>query len=228
LGGNAGVIIEPDADLDFAAKKVCFGAFAFSGQVCISVQRTYVHESCFDAFMDRLKHEVSQLKSGDPLDETVTFGPMIDIGNAERIESWIQEAVDGGAQLITGGKRDGAFFEPTVLTRVGSDKKIVCEEAFGPVLVVEPYNDFYQAVETINHSDFGLQAGVFTNQLDKAMRAFNQLEVGGVVLNDVPTFRVDNMPYGGVKDSGFGREGLKYSIEEMTEIKLLVMNHYLD
>jgi len=228
LGGNAGVIVEPDANLDFAAKKICFGAFAFSGQVCISVQRTYVHESCFDAFMDRLKQEVSLLKSGDPLDETVTFGPMIDTGNAERIESWIQEAVDGGAQLITGGKRDGAFFEPTVLTRVGSDQKIICEEAFGPVLIVEPYNDFYQAIETINHSDFGLQAGVFTNQLDKAMRAFNQLEVGGVVLNDVPTFRVDNMPYGGVKDSGFGREGLKYSIEEMTEIKLLVMNHYLD
>jgi len=228
LGGNAGVVIEPDADLDFAAKKVCFGAFAFSGQVCISVQRTYVHESCFDAFMNRLKKEVDQLKSGDPLDETVTFGPMIDTGNAERIESWIQEAVDGGAQLITGGKRNGAFFEPTVLTRVGSDKKIVCEEAFGPVLVVEPYKDFYQAIETINNSDFGLQAGVFTNQLDKAMRAFNQLEVGGVVLNDVPTFRVDNMPYGGLKDSGFGREGIKYSIEEMTEIKLLVMNHYLD
>lgn len=228
LGGNAGVIVEPDANLNFAAKKVCFGAFAYSGQVCISVQRTYVHESCFDAFMNRLKQEVSQLESGDPLDETVTFGPMIDTGNAERIESWIQEAIDGGAQLVTGGKRNGAFFEPTVLTQVGSETKIVCEEAFGPVLVVEPYSDFYKAMETINQSDFGLQAGVFTNQLDKAMRAFNQLEVGGVVLNDVPTFRVDNMPYGGVKDSGFGREGLKYSIEEMTEIKLLVMNHYLD
>ena len=228
LGGNAGVIVEPDADLDFAAKKVCFGAFAFSGQVCISVQRTYVHESCFSAFIDRLKHEVSLLKSGDPMDETVTFGPMIDTANAERIESWVQEAVDSGAQLITGGKRNGSIFEPTVLTRVGADQKVICEEAFGPVLVVEPYNDFYQAIETINNSAFGLQAGVFTNQLDKAMRAFNLLEVGGVVLNDVPTFRVDNMPYGGLKDSGFGREGVKYSIEEMTEIKLLVMNHYRD
>lgn len=228
LGGNAGVIVEPDADIDFAAKKVCFGAFAFSGQVCISVQRTYVHESCFQPFMEKLKQEVSQLKPGDPLDPTVTFGPMIDTGNAERVESWVQEAVDGGAQLITGGKRNGAFYEPTILTGVGSDKKVVCEEAFGPVLVVEPYSDFYQAVETINDSDFGLQAGVFTNQMDKAMRAFNRLEVGGVVINDVPTFRVDNMPYGGVKDSGFGREGLKYSIEEMTEIKLLVMNNYLD
>ncbi len=228
LGGNAGVIVEPDADIDFTAQKVCFGAFAFSGQVCISVQRTYVHESCFQPFMENLKQEVSQLKPGDPLDPTVNFGPMIDTGNAERIQSWVQEAVDGGAQLITGGKRNGAFYEPTILTGVGSDKKVVCEEAFGPVLVVEPYSDFYQAVETINDSDFGLQAGVFTNQLDKAMRAFNRLEVGGVVINDVPTFRVDNMPYGGVKDSGFGREGLKYSIEEMTEIKLLVMNNYLD
>ena len=228
LGGNAGVVVEPDADIDFAAQKVCFGAFAFSGQVCISVQRTYVHESCFDAFMDKLKQEMNQLKAGDPLDETVNFGPMIDTGNAERIESWIREAVDGGAKLITGGKRNGAFFEPTVLTGVAADKKVVCEEVFGPVLVVEPYTDFYQAVENINHSDFGLQAGVFTNQLDKAMRAFNRLEVGGVVINDVPTFRVDNMPYGGVKDSGFGREGLKYSIEEMTEMKLLVMNNYLE
>lgn len=170
---------------------------------------------------------MSQLKPGDP-DPTVTFGPTIDTGNAERIESWIQEALDGGAKRITGGKRNGAFFEPTVLTGVAADKKVVCEKAFGPVWVVEPYSDFYQAVEAINPSDFGLQAGVFTNQLDKAMRSFNRLEVGGVVINDVPTFRVDNMPYGGVKDSGFGREGLKYSIEEMTEIKLLIMNNYLD
>jgi len=228
LGGNAGVVVEPDADLDFAAKKVCFGAFAYSGQVCISVQRTYVHESCFDTFIEKLKVAVGQLKSGDPLDPSVTFGPMIDRGNAERVESWIQEAVDGGARLVTGGKGNGAFFEPTVLTGVSADKKVVCEEVFGPVLVVEPYSDFYQAIETINHSTFGLQAGVFTNQLDKAMRAYHRLEVGGVVLNDIPTFRVDNMPYGGVKDSGFGREGIKYSIEEMTEMKLLVMNRYHD
>ncbi len=228
LGGNAGVIVEPDADIDLAAQKVCFGAFAFSGQVCISVQRTYVHESCFQPFMERLKKEIGRLKSGDPMDPSVTFGPLIDTGNADRIASWVQEAVDGGAQLVTGGKGNGAFFEPTVLTGVATGQKVVCQEVFGPVLVVEPYTDFYQAVETINQSDFGLQAGVFTNQMDKAMRAFNQLDVGGVVLNDVPTFRVDNMPYGGVKDSGFGREGIKYSMEEMTEIKLLVMNNYLD
>ncbi|MCF8724705.1 glyceraldehyde-3-phosphate dehydrogenase (NADP+) [Nitrospina gracilis] len=227
LGGNAGVIVEPDADLDFAAKRVCFGAFSFSGQVCISVQRTYVHESVFDSFIDKLASETQKLKKGDPLDESTTFGPMIDTGNSERIESWVKEALDDGAKLVTGGKRDGAFFDPTILTNVKRDKKVVCEEAFGPLLVVEPYRDFQEALDTINDSDFGLQAGVFTNHLDLSMRAFNQLHVGGVVLNDVPTFRVDNMPYGGVKDSGFGREGIKYTIEEMTEIKLLVMNKYL-
>lgn len=227
LGGNAGVVVEPDADIEFAAQRICFGAFSFSGQVCISVQRAYVHESCFDAFMEKLTQAVGQLKPGDPLDPSVNFGPMIDAGNADRVQSWIQEAVDGGARLVTGGKGKDAFFEPTVLTGVGSDTKVVCEEAFGPVLVIEPYTDFYQAIDTINNSTFGLQAGVFTNQMDKAMRAFNQLEVGGVVLNDVPTFRVDNMPYGGLKDSGFGREGIKYSLEEMTEMKLLVMNDYL-
>lgn len=226
LGGNAGVIIEPDADLDEAARRVCFGAFAYSGQVCISVQRTYVHESVFKPFMDKLLAETGKLQKGDPLDESTTFGPMIDLKNAERIESWVQEALDDGAELITGGKRDGAFYDATILTNVPRDKKVVCQEAFGPLLVVEPYSDFQAALDTINDSVFGLQAGVFTNQLDKAMRAFHQLEVGGVILNDVPTFRVDNMPYGGVKDSGFGREGVRYTIEEMTEIKLLVMNQY--
>jgi glyceraldehyde-3-phosphate dehydrogenase (NADP+) len=228
LGGNAGVVIEPDADLELAAPKICFGAFAYSGQVCISVQRTYVHESIFDEFADRLITEVNQLKAGDPLDETVTFGPLIDADNAERIESWVREALNSGAKLVTGGKRDGTFFDPTVLTGVEPKSQVACAEAFGPILVLEPYTDFKKAIGSINDSKFGLQAGIFTNQLDKAMWGFNQLEVGGVVLNDVPTFRVDNMPYGGLKDSGFGREGIKYSIEEMTEIKLLVMNTYLD
>jgi len=226
LGGNAGVIIEPDADLDFAAKKVCFGAFAFSGQVCISVQRTYVHESIFQSFIKKLVTEIDQLKRGDPLDETVTLGPMIDTGNAERIESWVQEAIQGGADLIVGGNREGSFYDATVLTGVDPKTPLACQEAFGPILVVESYTDFQQALDSINDSEFGLQAGIFSNQLDKSLRAFNQLEVGGVVLNDVPTFRVDNMPYGGIKDSGFGREGIKYTIEEMTEIKLLVMNNY--
>ncbi len=228
LGGNAGVIIEPDANLDLAAKKVCFGAFVYSGQVCISVQRVFIHESCFKGFIDRLVAEIGQLKKGDPLDEFVTLGPMIDLDNAQRIESWVKEAVEDGAQMITGGKREDTFFEPTVLTQVDPKNQLVCNEAFGPILVVESYSDFQSALDQVNNSPFGLQAGVFTNQMDQAMRSFNQLEVGGVVLNDVPTFRVDNMPYGGVKDSGFGREGIKYSIEEMTEIKLLVMNQYLE
>lgn len=225
LGGNAGVIVESDADLNLAAKKICFGAFAFSGQVCISVQRAFVHESSFPSFIDRLIQEVNQLKSGDPLDETVTFGPMIDLDNAERIDSWIQEAREEGGRILTGGKREGTFYAPTVLTGTNPSAKVSCMEAFGPVLVVEPYIDFQSAVDAVNDSTFGLQAGVFTNQMDKALSAFQQLEVGGVMINDVPTFRVDNMPYGGVKDSGFGREGIKYSIEEMTEIKLLALNN---
>ncbi|MFQ5443442.1 MAG: aldehyde dehydrogenase family protein [Nitrospinales bacterium] len=228
LGGNAGVIVESDADLNLAAQKICFGAFAFSGQVCISVQRAFVHESIFPKFVDRLIKEVNQLKFGDPLEETVTFGPMIDLANAERVDSWIQESKDQGAKVLTGGKRDGTFYAPTVITGTKPSAKVSCKEAFGPILVVEPYTDFQSAVNSVNDSTFGLQAGVFTNQMDKALSAFQQLEVGGVMINDVPTFRVDNMPYGGVKDSGFGREGIKYSIEEMTEIKLLVLNNPTD
>ncbi|MFQ5449175.1 MAG: aldehyde dehydrogenase family protein [Nitrospinaceae bacterium] len=226
LGGNAAVIVEPDADLDLAAKKICSGAFAYSGQVCISVQRCYVHESRFSPFMDRLLKEVNTLQPGDPLDETVNFGPMIDVDNAKRIETWTCQAVEGGGRVLTGGKRDGAFFEPTVLTGVPANADLACNEAFGPILVVEPYSDFRKALDLVNNSDYGLQAGVFTPRMDKSLQAFNRLEVGGVIINDVPTFRVDNMPYGGVKDSGFGREGIRYSLEEMTEIKLLAFDHY--
>jgi glyceraldehyde-3-phosphate dehydrogenase (NADP+) len=228
LGGNAAAVIEPDADLDFAAKKVCFGAFAYSGQVCISVQRALVHESCYSEFVEKLISEMQSLKSGDPLDEQVTFGPMIDQGNAERIESWVQKSLQSGGKLLAGGKGNGPYFEPTLLEGVDSREQIVCEEAFGPVLILEKYSDFDLAIEKVNDSDFGLQAGIFTNQMDKTMKAFNRLEVGGLIINDVPTFRIDNMPYGGVKDSGFGREGIKYSIEDMTEPKLLVMNNYLE
>jgi len=228
LGGNAAAVIEPDADLDFAAKKVCFGAFAYSGQVCISVQRALIHKSCYSEFVEKLITEINLLKSGDPLDETVTFGPMIDQGNAERIESWVQNSLQSGGKLLAGGKRNGLYFEPTLLEGVDPLEQIVCEEAFGPVLILEEYSDFDSAIEKVNDSDFGLQAGIFTNHMEKTMKAFNRLEIGGLVINDVPTFRIDNMPYGGVKDSGFGREGVKYSIEEMTEPKLLVMNNYLE
>ncbi len=226
LGGNAAVIVEPETDLKQAAQKICFGAFAFSGQVCISVQRVYVHESVFSSFKDELTGQVNALKPGDPLDESANFGPMIDEENAQRIETWVQEAVQQGAQIVTGGRRDKAFFEPTVLTGTDPKCRVSCQEAFGPLLVVEPYTDFEEALRTVNDSEFGLQAGVFSNRFDKVLKAFHRLEVGGVIINDVPTFRVDNMPYGGVKDSGFGREGIRYSLQEMTEIKLLVFNHH--
>lgn len=226
LGGNAAVIVEPDADLETAAKRICTGAFAFSGQVCISVQRAFIHESCFTRFMDLLQQEVKRMKIGDPLDESVNFGPMIDEKNAQRIEAWVDEAMHHGANRIAGGQRNGLFYPPTILAGVDKHMKVVCEEAFGPILVVDSYSDFSEAIDRVNDSDFGLQAGVFTNRLDHAIQAFNRLEVGGVIINDTPTFRVDNMPYGGVKDSGFGREGLRYSIEEMTEIKLLAFNNY--
>ena len=228
LGGNAGVIVEPDADIDLAAKKIAFGAFVYSGQVCISVQRAYIHASRYDEFLSKLLTETASFKSGDPLDESVTFGPMIDTENAERIEAWVGEAANAGATVVTGGKREDAFYPPTIMTNVDPKLSVSCDEAFGPILVIDSYTDFSEAVERVNDSDFGLQAGVFTNQMDKTLRAFNQLEVGGVIINDVPTFRVDNMPYGGVKDSGFGREGIKYSLEEMTELKLLVFNHLIE
>jgi glyceraldehyde-3-phosphate dehydrogenase (NADP+) len=225
LGGNAAVVIEPDADLPLAAQKICAGAFAFSGQVCISVQRVYVHESRFAEFSRLLEHETKKLNIGDPMDGNTDFGPMIDVENAERIKSWIDDAVRHGARIVTGGKRTGTLVEPTILTGVAENQPVVCKEAFAPVLVLEPYADFRTALRRVNDSDFGLQAGIFTNQMDKIMLAYNLLEVGGVVINDAPTFRVDNMPYGGVKDSGFGREGIRYALEEMTEMKILVLNN---
>ena len=228
LGGNAGVIIEPDADINLAAKKTAFGAFVYSGQVCISVQRVYVHSSKFDNFLEKLIQETKSYKTGNPLDEIVTFGPMIDRKNAERIESWVDQAVKNGAKIITGGHRDGAYYPPTILTEVDPKLPVACNEAFGPILIVNSYTDFGDAIKEVNNTEFGLQAGIFTNQMDKVLKAFNELDVGGVVINDIPTFRVDNMPYGGIKDSGFGREGIKYSMQEMTEIKLLVYNHLIE
>ena len=228
LGGNAGVIVEPDAVIDFAAKKISYGAFLYSGQVCISVQRVFVHASIFDNFLERLISETQTFIPGDPLDENVTMGPMIDLKNAERIESWVNEAVAEGAKILTGGKRENNYYPPTILTNVNPKLPVACSEAFGPILIVNSYTNFNDAIREVNNTNYGLQAGVFTNNMNKAFGAFNQLDVGGVVINDIPTFRVDNMPYGGVKDSGFGREGIKYSLREMTEIKLLVYNHLLE
>jgi len=228
LGGNAGVIVEPDAEIDLAAKKIAFGAFVYSGQVCISVQRVFVHASKHDDFLNSLINETQAFRSGDPLDEKVTMGPMIDLESAERIESWVNEAVAEGAKIQTGGKRVKNYYPPTILTNVNPNLPVACREAFGPILIVNTYTNFNNAIKAVNNTDFGLQAGVFTNNMNKALGAFNQLDVGGVVINDIPTFRVDNMPYGGVKDSGFGREGIKYSLREMTEIKLLVYNHLME
>jgi len=228
LGGNAGVIVEPDAEIDLAAKKIAFGAFVYSGQVCISIQRVYVHASKYDDFLESLINETKAFRPGDPLDDNVTMGPMIDRRNAERIESWVNEAVAEGAKILIGGNRDNNYYPPTILTNVNPNLPVACSEAFGPILIVNSYTNFNDAIKAVNNTDFGLQAGVFTNNMNKALGAFNQLDVGGVVINDIPTFRVDNMPYGGVKDSGFGREGIKYSLREMTEIKLLVYNHLME
>lgn len=224
LGGNAAVIIEPDTNLEFALTRTVLGAYAYSGQVCISIQRIFLHKKIYDRFMARFVEETTDLKMGDPLEESTDIGPMINLEAAKQTEEWVEEALENGARLVCGGKREGAMFEPTILENVKPELRISCKEAFAPVVVVSPYEDFDEALQHVNDSIYGLQAGVFTNDLKKAFRAYEALDVGGVICNDIPTFRIDHMPYGGVKESGFGREGLKYAIEEMTELKLLAIN----
>lgn len=224
LGGNAGVIVHSDADLDFAATRIVQGGFGYAGQTCISVQRILVQSAVFDSFLEHLIPKVQALRVGDPLDEKTDFGPVIGDRDADRIEEWIREAVAGGARPLTGGTRQGRLFTPTVLTDTRSGMAVNCKEVFGPVVTVEPYDEFDLALERLNDSAFGLQAGIFTDTLGLAMKAYDRLDVGGVIIGDIPTFRVDHMPYGGVKDSGMGREGLRYAIEEMTEPRLLVLN----
>ena len=227
LGGNAGVVVSDSADIDRAVDRCLFGGFAFSGQVCIHVQRIYVHQHIFEEFSKKLIDKVNQLKQGDPLKEDTDISVLIDNSEAERVEEWVNEATENGAEILTGGKKQDGFFEPTVLTSTRQEKKVCSLEIFGPVVTLEPFNDFKQAVEEVNNSDYGLQAGVFTNNINEMNYSFEQLEVGGVMINDVATFRVDHMRYGGMKDSGFGREGIKYSMHEMMEPKLLVKNtHY--
>ncbi len=224
LGGNAGVIVEPDADLEFAVPRLALGAFAHAGQVCISVQRIYVQKRIFEPFISALLETVQRsMKMGDPFEEETVVGPMIDPAAAQRAERWIQEAREQGAQILTGGKRKGSLLEPTVITHTKPDMKVVCEEVFAPIVVVEPYTEFPEAIKRVNHSHYGLQAAVFTRDIHKIKYAFDELQVGGVIINDYPTFRIDPMPYGGSKDSGFGREGIRYAIEEMTEIRLLAI-----
>jgi glyceraldehyde-3-phosphate dehydrogenase (NADP+) len=225
LGGNAGVIVEPSADLGFAAGRIAAGGFAYAGQSCISVQRVYVHADVFAEFAALLTSAVEGLKVGDPLDPATDVGPMIEPGEVDRIEAWVDEAVGAGARVLAGGKRlDRMLYAPTVLTAVPRDAKVCAREAFAPLVIVEPYSQFEAAIAEVNRSSYGLQAGVFTQSLEQTLRAFDDLDVGGVIVNDVPTWRIDHMPYGGVKDSGLGREGPKYTIEEMTELRLLVIN----
>jgi len=224
LGGNAGVIVEPDADLDHAADRCAVGGYVYSGQTCISVQRIYAHESVYQKFLDKLLQRVAALKAGNPAEDTTVIGPLIDEGAAKRVEAWVQEAVKGGAKLRVGGKRQGSVVEATVLTDVTPQMKVSCQEVFGPVVTVSSYVKFDDALAGINDSPYGLQAGVFTRDIKKAFQSFRDLDVGTVLVNEIPTFRADHMPYGGVKDSGLGREGLRYAIEEMTDIKLLVLN----
>jgi len=224
LGGNAGVVVHSDADLAWAAERCVTGGFVYAGQTCISVQRILVERPAFKAFTDLLLTGVSRLKVGDPMDDDTDLGPLIRESDAIRATEWVQEAIQDGATLLAGGKRHGSVLEPTVLTGTRPDMKVNCQEIFAPVVTVEPYDDFSQALRLINESPYGLQAGVFTRDVQRIFQAYEEMEVGGVIAGDVPSFRIDHMPYGGIKDSGMGREGLRYAIEEMTEPKLLVMN----
>ncbi len=224
LGGNAGVIVDGDADIDYALPRILSGAFASAGQSCIAVQRVFVQERIFPLFLQRFVDLTRALAVGDPFDEKTVVGPMITEGAAEKVESWIAEARGAGATVVCGGRRRGAVLEPTVLVDVSSGLKVCTEEVFAPVVTLAPFASFEDAIGKVNDSRFGLQAGVFSNNLGNVMSAYDRLEVGGVIVNDVPTYRIDHMPYGGVKESGFGREGVKYAIEEMTELKLLGMN----
>jgi acyl-CoA reductase-like NAD-dependent aldehyde dehydrogenase len=223
LGGNAAVVVDEDADLDDAVARIVFGAFYQSGQSCISVQRIFGHESLYAPLRDRLVSAVSKLKKGDPRDPETFIGPMISEKEAQRLESWIEAAVRGGARKLCGGSREGAMLDATLLEDVPPGAEVSCQEAFGPVAVLSRFKDFDDALRAVNDSVFGLQAGIFTRDLYKAQRAWNVLEVGGVIIGDVPSYRVDSMPYGGVKESGLGREGVRFAMEDMTEIRLLVI-----
>jgi len=223
LGGNAAVIVDADADLDDALERIIFGAFYQSGQSCIGVQRIIIHADVYDKFRDMLVARTGGLIAGDPKDPKTFVGPMISENEARRLDGWIQEAVASGATLLCGGKRDGAMLEATLLENVGRDTSAYREEAFGPLAILSKFSDFDAAMAEVNDSKFGIHAGIFTRDLFKMFDAWDRLDVGGVVINDVPSYRVDNMPYGGVKDSGIGREGVKFAMEDMTEIRNLII-----
>jgi glyceraldehyde-3-phosphate dehydrogenase (NADP+) len=224
LGGNAAVIVCADAKMDQAIERCAIGGFTYAGQTCISVQRVFVEDQAFEKFLPAFVARVQRLKAGPVLDDATDLGPLINEEAARRNVEWIAEAVQGGAKLLCGGTRDGAMVSPAVLTGTSPAMRVNCKEIFGPVVTVEKFSNFDAALAEVNHSDFGLQAGIFTRDFLRIIKAFETLEVGGVIVGDVPTFRIDHMPYGGVKDSGLGREGLRYAIEEMTEPRLLAIN----
>jgi glyceraldehyde-3-phosphate dehydrogenase (NADP+) len=221
LGGNAGAIVDESADLEWAIGRLVYGSFAYAGQVCISVQRIYVVDAIYDDFVAAFVDKVRQLRVGDPLDPATDLGPMVDERAVARTHEWVGEALEGGARALVGGDPEGLFYPPTVLVDVPRDARVCGEEVFAPVVNLFRVADFAAALAEINDSQFGLQCGVFTNDLERTLLAHDELDVGGVIVNDVPTWRIDPMPYGGVKDSGLGREGLRYSIEDMTELRLL-------
>jgi glyceraldehyde-3-phosphate dehydrogenase (NADP+) len=223
LGGNAGAIVDRTADLDWAAKRCIVGGFGYAGQTCISVQRLFVHAEVWDAFMDKFLAGVANLRRGDPLDPETDIGPMVDADAASRTQRWVDEAVAMDGKILAGGKAEGTFFQPTVLTDVPVAAQVCSNEAFAPLVVAFAFTDLDDAIARVNDSMFGLQTGIFTNDLTGAWKSFNELEVGGVIVNDIPTYRIDHMPYGGVKDSGLGREGIRWAIDDMTEIRIMVL-----
>ncbi|MDR5704110.1 MAG: aldehyde dehydrogenase family protein, partial [Armatimonadota bacterium] len=223
LGNTSPVIVASDADLEFAAKRCAVGAYYNSGQVCLSVQRISCDRKVFEPFLERFTKATEEMVVGDPLDERVDVGPMIDVREAERIEGWVQEATAGGAEIVTGGRREGPVYWPTVLIRVKPEMKVVAKEAFAPVASVIEAESFEEALEQANATTYGLQAAVFTRDLDRVFQAIQRLHFGGVIINDAPTFRADHMPYGGVRQSGIGREGVRYAIEEMTNIQMVAI-----
>lgn len=224
LGGNAGVIVHNDADIELASSRCTYGSFILSGQNCISLQRIYLHDDIYDEFLSKFIPKVEALKAGDPADDQTDVGPLIHRDETKRVLSWLKEAETQGAKILTGGQLSGTVIKPTVVADVKPDMKISCEEIFGPVVSIYRYKSIDSALDEVNNSVFGLQAGLFTNDARIIFNAYERLEVGGVIAGDVPTYRIDPMPYGGVKDSGMGREGARFAIEEMTEPKLLVMN----
>jgi acyl-CoA reductase-like NAD-dependent aldehyde dehydrogenase len=224
LGNNSAVILDESADLKWAVPRSVFGSFAYSGQVCVSIQRIYVHKDLLEDFTKDFLEATKRLKIGDPLQEETDIGPMITEDEAIRTEQWVNEAVKGGAKVLMGGKREKTIYYPTVLTDVHPEMKVVRMEIFAPVVSIIPFDNFKDAIKMTDDSIYGLQAGIFTKDIDKAFQAVKGIKVGGVIINDIPSYRADQMPYGGVKESGIGREGLKYAIEEMTDIRMVVIN----